>query len=308
MFHVYIKSIVECLLRHREVSAGDITVACFGGALQMHLPHCMALLGPNVRWELWREDGQFAPLFQQHLSNKVQQHVGTTAEYLKSVQARTDRRFICLVDIDINTPEHAFRLNNRRGVTPSVETENHFYDSFTRPYANMCRLAAAMPHVLLLSIPFRAPWRTDDYETKKRRATWTQADGRMLYPHVETFVQYSARPRSSEVRALCWCSGVAVPDESVDWQKMDVDMAAYNARRVFRDHDMLQDLMRQYSACTAARPDLFEHEPSALAAWRKEFVKNSLAFAEESKAHAALAAEGGRAEKPSKRLRFCDQL
>jgi hypothetical protein len=34
------------------VRAQDITVACFGGALQMQLPHCMALLGPNMRWEL----------------------------------------------------------------------------------------------------------------------------------------------------------------------------------------------------------------------------------------------------------------
>ena len=110
------------------------------------------------------------------------------------------------------------------------------------------------------------------------------------------------------MRALWWCSGVAVPDESVDWQKMDVDMAAYNARRVFRDHDMLQDLMRQYSACTAARPDLFANEPSALAAWRKAFVENSMAYAEENRAHAALAAQGELCEKPSKRLRFSDQL
>jgi hypothetical protein len=262
----------------------------------MHLPHCMALLGPNVRWELWREDGKFAPLFQDHLSNKLLQRVGTTAEYLLSVRARADRRFICLVDIDINTPEHAFRLNNRRGVTPSVETENHFYESFTRPYARMCRLAASMPHVLVVSMPFRAPWRTDDYETNKRRAAWTQADGSMLHPEVETFVQYNARPRSSEVRALCWCAGTGVREHSVDWQQMDVDMAAYNKRRLFRDHDLLHELMRQYSACTAARPDLFEDEPSALRAWREAFVQNSMAFAMENKEHAALAAQRERDE------------
>jgi hypothetical protein len=151
MFHSYIKSIVHCLKRHPEVRAEDITVVCFGGALQMHVPHCMALLGPNLRWEMWRDDGKFAPLFQEHLSSKVEQHVGTTAQFLASVQARGDRRFICLVDIDINTPEHAFRLNNSKGVTPSVSTENHFYLSFTRPYANMCRVAAAFPHVLVLS-------------------------------------------------------------------------------------------------------------------------------------------------------------
>ena len=148
MFHVYIKSVLECLKRHDDVRAEDITIACFGAALQMHVPHCMALLGPNMRWELWRENGEFAPLFQEHLSNRVQQHVGTTADYLISMKCRTDRRFICLVDLDINTPEHAFRLNNQKGVKPSVETENHFYDSFTRPYANLCRRAATMEHVL----------------------------------------------------------------------------------------------------------------------------------------------------------------
>ena len=117
MFHVYIKSILECLQRHPDVCAEDITVACFGGALQMHLPHCVALLGPHMRWELWREDGKFAPLFQEHLRNKVEQHVGTRAQYLMSVRARADRCFICLVDIDINRQEHAFRLNNNKGVT-----------------------------------------------------------------------------------------------------------------------------------------------------------------------------------------------
>jgi len=291
MFHAYIKSIVACLKRHPEVRAEDITVACFGAALQQHLPHCVALLGPNMRWELWREDAEFAPLFQEHLSNKVQHHVGTTAEYLQAVRARTDRRFICLVDMDINTPEHAFRLNNSKGVTPSVATENHFYESFTRPYATMCRVAAAMPHVLLLSMPFRAPWRTDDYPANKQRAVWTEPDESMLHPHVERFVQFNTRPRSSEMRALCWCSGNGTRDESVDWQKIDVDMAAYNARRLFRDHDKLRELMLEYGACAAARPDLFENEASALSAWREAFVQNSLAFAEESRAHADLAAQ-----------------
>ena len=55
MFHVYIKSILECLQRYPDVCAEDITVACFGGALQQHLPHCVALLGPQLRWELWRD-------------------------------------------------------------------------------------------------------------------------------------------------------------------------------------------------------------------------------------------------------------
>ena len=307
MFHVYIKSILECLKRHPEVRAEDITVACFGAALQMHLPHCMALLGPNMRWELWRDDAKFAPLFQEHLSNKVQQHSGTTAEFMNAVKARTDRRFICLVDVDINTPEHAFRLNNSKGVTPSVATENHFYHSFTRPYANMCRVAAAMPHVLLLSMPFRAPWNTDDYERNKGRAAWTEADGSMLHPHVDTFTQYNARPRSSEVRALCWCSGNGARDDAVDWKQLDVDMAAYNARRVFRDHDKLRELLLEYGACTAARADLFENEPAALRTWRAEFVRNSVAFADESRAHEELAAEDDAAVQ-RKSVRFGDGL
>jgi hypothetical protein len=303
MFHAYIKSIVECLQRHPEVPASDITVACFGGALQLHLPHCVALLGPNVAWELWREDAKFAPLFQEHLSNKVQQRVGSTADFLLSLQTRPDRRFICLVDVDINTPEHAFRLNNKQGVTPTVATENHFYHSFTRPYAHMCRVAAAMPHVLVLSMPFRAPWHTADYEANKTRAEWTLADESMLHPRVDRFVQYNARPRSSEMRALCWCSGGGAADERVDWKQIDVDMAAYNARRLFRDHDKLRELMLAYDACAAGRPDLFEREPSALRAWRAAFVANSTAFAAECEAHAARAAQE-RAE--AKLVRFSD--
>jgi hypothetical protein len=306
MFHVYIKSILECLQRHPEVRAQDMTVACFGGALQQHVPHCMALLGPNLRWELWRENAKFAPLFQEHLSSKVEQRVGTRAQYLLSLRARADRRFICLVDIDINTPEHAFRKNNQTGVKPSVDTENHFYESFTRPYAGMCRLAASMPNVLVVSMPFRAPWCTDDYATNKGRALWTQPDESMLHPQVDTFMQYNARPRSNEVRALCWCSGMGVREDAVDWKQLDLDMAAYNARRVFRDHDQLLDVLRQYAACTLRRADLFENEPSALAAWREEFVQNSMAFADENRTHAELVAQQTEADRPSKRLRFCD--
>jgi len=305
MFHSYIKSIVTCLERHPEVRAEDITVACFGGALQQQLPHCMALLGPNMRWELWRDDAKFAPLFQEHLSSKVQQHVGTTAEFLQAVRVRADRRFICLVDVDINTPEHAFRLNNSKGVTPSVATENHFYESFTRPYANICRVAASMPHVLVVSMPFRAPWRTDDYETNKGRAVWTQADESMLHPHVDRFTQYNARPRSSELRALCWCSGNGVRDDAVDWQQIDVEMAAYNARRLFRDHDKLRELLLEYAACAARRADLFANESSALRAWRADFVQNSMAFADESKDHAELAAQDAGADR--KCVRFGDR-
>jgi hypothetical protein len=207
MFHVCIKSIVQCLERHPEVRVQDITVACFGGALQMHLPHCMTLLGPNMSWEMWRENGKFAPLFQEHLSYKVQQSVGTRTEYLLSVKARDG--FVCLVDIDINTPEHAFHLNGETGGASSVDTENHFYASFTGSYASICRLAASMPNVLVVSMPFRAPWRTDDYEANKQRAVWTQADESMLHPDVDTFTQYNTRPRSSELRALCCRSGCA---------------------------------------------------------------------------------------------------
>ena len=308
LFHAYIKSIVACLERHPEVAAGEITVACFGAALQMHVPHCMALLGPNMRWELWRENGQFAPLFQEHLSNKVEQQVGTAAQYLVSVRSRTDRRFICLVDFDMNSPEHAFRLNNRKGVAPSVETENQFYESFTRPYADMCRLAAAMPHVLVLSMPFRAPWHTADFESNKRRAVWTEADDSMRHPQVDTFTQYNARPRSSEVRALCWCSGHGAREVTVDWKKLDVDMAEYNARRAFRDHDKLHELMREYEVCAASRPELFANEPSALAAWRTAFVQNSMDFAEENRAHAALAAQHEDAPGGGKLVRFCTGL
>jgi integrase len=128
----------------------------------------------------------------------------------------------------------------------------------------------------------------------------------MLHPKVDTFVQYNTRPRSSEVRALCWCAGDGVRDEAVDWKRLDVDMAAYNARRVFRDHDQLLELMLEYRALAASRPDLFANEPPALTAWRTEFVQNSIAFAGESKAHGELAAQDAAA--PGKLVRFCDKL
>ena len=93
------------------------------------------------------------------------------------------------------------------------------------------------------------------------------------------------------MRALCWCAGQDVCEEHVDWNQIDVDMAAYNAHRVFRDHDILHDFMREYAACAASRRDLFENESAALAAWRDTFVQNTISFAAENRAHAALVAE-----------------
>jgi hypothetical protein len=68
-------------------------------------------------------------------------------------------------------------------------------------------------------------------------------------------------------------------------------MAAYNARRVFRDHDILHDFMREYAACAASRPDVFENESSASATWREAFVQNSISFAAENRAHGERAAQ-----------------
>ena len=95
-------------------------------------------------------------------------------------------------------------------------------------------------------------------------------------------------------------------EERVDWKQLDVDMAAYNKRRRFRDHDKLHALMLEYEACAAGRADLFEHESSALQAWRAEFVRNSVAFAEENAAHEAHAALD-EAPAPAKLVRFSDR-
>ncbi len=100
-------------------------------------------------------------------------------------------------------------------------------------------------------------------------------------------------------------------ERAVDLKQMDVDMAAYNARRLFRDHDKLDEMMREYAACAARRPDLFENESSPLAAWRAAFVQNSAAFAGESRAHAELAehaAHDDEAGAAGKSVRFCDGL
>jgi hypothetical protein len=66
------------------------------------------------------------------------------------------------------------------------------------------------------------------------------------------------------VHALCWCAGQGVCEERVDLKQIDVEMAAYNARRPFRDHDKLRALMLEYSACASTRPDVFEGESRAL--------------------------------------------
>ena len=310
MFHAYIKSVLCTLEAHPDVPATDITVACFGAALQMHVPHATALLGPNLTWEIWRA-GEHAPLFEAHLSKQIEKRTGSVEDFLAGIAARPERRFVCLVDLDLHLPARELRSRNERGIKPTVASENSFYESTTKQYADICTRAAAMPQVLVVSVPFRAPWPTPDFEANRQHALWMQADGTMVYPKLRKFRQYCTRPRSTEVRGLCWCAG-GVARETVDWQQIDADMLACNARRVFRDHDVLQELMLQYVAGAAARPDLFEHETAASRTWWDAFVQNSLAYARESAAHAREAGEKhareGEGAAKNKRVCFADAI
>jgi hypothetical protein len=305
MLHAYTTSVLHCLDAHADVPVSDITIACYGAALQTHLSHVIMLLGPNLSWELWRGSGEFAPLFDTHLSQKVAKRTGTVDEYLRDIGARGGRRFICLVDLDLHVPAHVLRSRNERGIKPTVESENLFYNSVTRQYADICKRAATTKHVLVVSIPFRAPWPTDDFEAKQRHATWLTKDARMVYPRLYTFRQYNTRPRSTEVRGLCWCSGADAEHETVDWKQIDADMREYNGRRVCRDYDILKEFLGHYEQCGARRRDLFENESDLNRAWRSEFVGNSLAYALETEAHAA---EAAAAAPPAKSVRFADSV
>jgi len=304
MLHAYTTSVLHCLDAHADVPVSDITIACYGAALQAHLSHVIMLLGPSLSWELWRGSGEFAPLFDAHLTQKVARRTGTVDEYLRDIGAREHRRFICLVDLDLHVPAHVLRSRNERGIKPTVASENLFYDGVTKQYADICRRAAKTKQVLVVSVPFRAPWPTDDFEANQRRAAWLQRDNRMVYPRLYKFRQFNTRPRSTEVRGLCWCSGTDAENETVDWKQIDADMREYNGRRVCGDYDVLKEFLGHYEQCTARRGDLFENESAASRAWRLEFVGNSLAHMQETEAHAKAA----EAPAPAKSVRFADSV
>lgn len=286
MLHVYIKTILHALEAHADVPVSDVTIACYGAALQVHVPHAITLLGPNLSWELWRADAH-APLFEAHLSKKIDKRSGTIDDFLQDISSRPERRFVCLVDLDLHVPAHVLRARNEKGVKPTVDSENLFYKNITKKYADVCTRAASMKQVMVVSIPFRAPWVTEDFESNKEHALWLHADEQMLYPKLFKFQQYNTRPRSTEVRGLCWCGGSGVEHETVDWKQIDVDMKQTNARRVFRDHDILVEFIEHYQKCTADRTDLFENETAACRTWRESFVRNSLQFAQENESHAS---------------------
>jgi hypothetical protein len=200
MFHVTMKTILHALDANVSVPASEVTVALYGGALQTHVPHCMTLLGPELSWELWRESAH-TQLSEVHLHNKVKKCTGSVDDFLQSIASRGEQRFICLIDLDLHLPARVLRTRNAKGIKPTVDSENEHYTKITDRYARICRRALAIPHVLVTSVPFRAPWHTDDFETNKKRAVWTDAGERMLHPRVDTFVQYNARPRSTLWRA-----------------------------------------------------------------------------------------------------------
>ena len=278
MLHAYTQSVLHCLDARSEVAAKNITVACYGAALQMHLPDSIALLGPNLSWELWTERGKFEPFFDVHLNQVVQRRTGSIGEFFADISSREGRHFICLVDLNLHVQPHVLRSRNEKGVKPTVESENMFYQDITARYADVCRLASRSERIIGVSIPFRAPWFTEDFETNKAKAIWVDKDEMMVYPKLQTFKQFCTRPRSTELRGLFLCRGADVEYEQVDWKKIDREMGEYNASRVFRDANIFADFVAHYKALMTARKDLFANETVAGKTWRHEFLENSLKY------------------------------
>ena len=278
MLHAYTQSVLCCLDTHADIPASNITVACYGAALQHHLPHTITLLGRNISWEIWSESGQFQPLFEMHLSKKIAKRTGGVDDFFRDIALRGDRHFICLVDLDLHVQPHVLRSRNEQGVKPTVDSENLFFSSMTQRYADICVLASKTAHIMAVSIPFRAPWHTADFEANKARALWIDTDERMVYPKLETFKQFCTRPRSTEVRGLFTCRGSGVEYETVDWKRIDVEMAEYNAGRIFRDSNVFKAFVEHYQRCSARRKDLFAEEPDFLKRWRLQFMRNSLDY------------------------------
>jgi len=280
------KTILHALDANVSVPASEVTVALYGGALQTHVPHCMTLLGPELSWELWRESAH-TQLSEVHLHNKVKKCIGSVDDFLQSIASRGEQRFICLIDLDLHLPARVLRTRNAKGIKPTVDSENEHYMKITDRYARICRRALAIPHVLVTSVPFRAPWHTDDFARNKQDALWLHRDDMMQYPRLETFKQYNTRPRSTEVRGLCWRASAHEAEDMLDCAQIDTEMREYNAQRRFLDHDILADLITHYRQTTQARPDPFTHESSASGRWRDDFMRNSMAFCKENEAHDA---------------------
>jgi hypothetical protein len=299
MLHAYAQSVLHCLDARSDVAAKHITIACYGAALQMHLPHTIALLGPNLSWELWTERGKFEPFFDVHLNQVVQRRTGSIDDFFTDIHARQERHFICLVDLDVHVKPHVLRSRNEKGVKPTVESENMFYQDITVRYADVCKLASRCERIIGVSIPFRAPWLTDDFETKKAKVTWMDKDEMMVYPKLQTFKQFCTRPRSTELRGLFLCRGADVEYEQVDWKKIDREMAEYNVSRVFRDSNVFADFVAHYRELMVQRKDLFANETVAGKTWRHEFLENSLKYVT-----CAVENEIPVAETKTKRVRF----
>jgi hypothetical protein len=309
MLHAYAQSVMCCLTGHPDVPASKVTIACYGAALQLHLPHTVALLGPNLSWELWSETGNFEPLFEMHLKKKVEKRVGSITDFFQDIHSRSDRRFVCIVDLDLHVQPHVLRSRNQQGIKPTVESENLFYEGITKRYADVCMLASKSEHIMGVSIPFRAPWLTTDFEANKAQATWIDKDEMMVYPKLQTFKQFCTRPRSTELRGLYLCNGAPVEYEQVDWKRIDREMADYNTTRVFRDANVFRDFLGDYARCSATRTELFESESENLRAWRQSFIENSLRYVcggDDAPEENSLRGDDASEERKAKSVRFAE--
>ena len=160
-----------------------------------------------------------------------------------------------------------------------------------------------------VSIPFRAPWLTTDFEANKAQATWIDKDEMMVYPKLQTFKQFCTRPRSTELRGLYLCNGAPVEYEQVDWKRIDREMADYNTTRVFRDANVFRDFLGDYARCSATRTELFESESENLRAWRQSFIENSLRYVcggDDAPEENSLRGDDASEERKAKSVRFAE--
>jgi len=277
LFAVGLHTMNEFQVRCPEVKQADMRVVWFGGGLQGQMPLLFALY-PDAEFEIHTQ--RACPVSAELKQNlKVSYHKSSMEECLRQVEAYEGKQKLAvLLDMDYHIKPGELAALNKANIPPTVESESVHYDTYTAQYAAACERLARCPHVVLVSMPFRLPWITNDIAENGHKARWLDARlerHEMWCPNMLLFPQFGSRVKSTELRGVLVMAG-GFSMSIVNWHA--VDEAMYKTTTETRELERAQFMLLQLElnqALATARGGRAGDE--GVRAWADAFIGNSVA-------------------------------
>ena len=278
LFAVGLHALNELHERCPDLPQSDLRVVWYGGGLQGQLPVLFGMF-PDAHFEIHTQ--RACPVSAELQSSlNVTYKKSSFEECLSQIEAyRGPQKFAVLLDMDFHIKPNEIAAFNKASIAPTVETESVHYTLYTAVYNAACQRMARCGHVVLVSVPFRLPWLTNDFAANGHKASWLGAglgSHEIRVPSMRLFPQFGARTNSTEMRGVLLVSD-GYSESVVDWHAFDKKMyevASKEDRQLERANAMLEQLKRSQVVTTARRAGRVDI--ASLAAWSDAFLRNSI--------------------------------